>query len=96
MLTASETMLVIEQRLTIGGKPLRDHLEAIDLFGAIRYVRAIAQQPMPLKEMDVRNLHRLIVLRSNPEIAGRCADQARFVVTESGRQAFPSPAEVPR
>lgn len=29
-LNAAETMLVIEQGLTIGGKPLKDQLEAID------------------------------------------------------------------
>lgn len=34
------------------------------------------------------------MLRSQPEIAGRYADQARFVATGSGRHAFPSPAEI--
>lgn len=41
-LTAAETTLVVEQGLTVGGKPLRDHLEAIDHYEAIRYVREIA------------------------------------------------------
>lgn len=45
--------------------------------------------------MDVRNLHRLVVMRSQPEIAGRYADQGRYVLTDTGRHAFPSPAEVP-
>ena len=45
--------------------------------------------------MDVRNLHSLVVKRSAPEIAGRYADQGRFVVTDAGRYSFPSPAEVP-
>ena len=34
-LTAVETTLVIEQGITIGGKPLKDHLEAVDHFEAI-------------------------------------------------------------
>ena len=38
-LTAVETTLVVEKGLTIGGKPLRDHLEAIDHFEALGYVR---------------------------------------------------------
>ena len=42
-LTAAETMLVIEQGITVGGKPLKDHLEAIDHYEAIRYVREIAR-----------------------------------------------------
>jgi Fic family protein len=94
-LTAVETTMVIEQGITVAGKPLKDHLEAIDHFDAIRYVRDLARQETPLIEMDVRSLHRLVVLRSKPDIAGRYADQGRFVLTNSGRHGFPSPAEVP-
>ena len=94
-LTASETMLVIEQGITIGGKPLKDHMEAIDHHEAIRYVRQLARQGTRLTEMDVRTLHSLVVRRSEPDIAGRYANQGRFVLTETGRHAFPSPSEVP-
>ncbi len=94
-LTAVETTLVVEKGLTIGGKPLRDHLEAIDHFEALGYVRRLARGRRALGELDVRNLHRLVLLRSAPEIAGRYADQGRYVLTGAGQQAFPSPAEVP-
>lgn len=94
-LTASETMLVVEKGITIGGKPLKDHLEAIDHYDALRYVRELARRDSPLAEMDVRTLHSLVVKRSDPEIAGRYADQGRYVLTDTGRHAFPSPAEVP-
>jgi len=94
-LNAAETTLVIEQGVTIGGKPLRDHLEAIDHYDAIRYVRALARQAAPVTEADLRNLHRLVVQRSRPEIAGRYADQGRYVLTDTGRHHFPSPAEIP-
>ena len=94
-LTAAETTLVVEQGITIGGKPLKDHMEAIDHYDAIRYVRELARQGTPLTEMHVRNLHSLVVKRSTPEIAGRYADQGRFVLTDAGRHSFPSPAEVP-
>jgi len=94
-LTASETTLVIEQGITVAGKKLRDHLEAIDHYEAIRYVRGIALRATPLVEIDVRNLHRLVVLRSDPGIAGSYASQGRYVLTDAGRHAFPSPAEVP-
>jgi Fic family protein len=50
---------------------------------------------MPLTESDIRNLHRLVMQRSRPDIAGRYADLARYVRTETGRHAFPSPAEIP-
>jgi Fic family protein len=94
-LSPVETTLVIEQGVTIGGKPLKDHLEALDHYDAIRYVRELARQNTPLSEGDVRNLHALIVKRSRPDIAGRYADLSRFVRTETGRHVFPSPAEIP-
>ena len=90
-----ETTLVIEQGITIGGKPLKDHLEALDHYGAIRYVRELAREKTPLTESDIRNLHRLVMQRSRPEIAGCYADLARYVRTETGRHEFPSPAEIP-
>ncbi len=94
-LSAVETTLVIEQGVTIGGKPLKDHLEALDHYDAIRYVRELAGEKMPLKESDVRNLHRLVVQRSNPGIAGSYADLVRYVRTDAGRHQFPSPSEIP-
>ncbi len=94
-LTAVETTLVIEQGITIAGKPLRDHLEALDHFDALRYVRTLASTAAPLTELDLRRLHQLVMARSDPEHAGRYADQGRYVLTGQGRHAFPSPVEVP-
>jgi Fic family protein len=90
-----ETTLVIEKGITVAGKPLKDHLEALDHYDAIRYVRELASQSTPLTEADMRNLHRLVTQRSAPEIAGRYADLPRYVRTETGRYSFPSPVEVP-
>jgi len=94
-LSPVETTLVIEEGITIGGKPLKDHLEAVDHYDAIRYVRELARQTAPLTESDMRNLHKLVMQRSGPDIAGRYADLARYVRTEAGRHEFPSPAEIP-
>src|ERR1022692_3481383 len=94
-LSPVETALVIEQGVTIGGKPLKDHLEALDHYDAIRYVRELARQTTRLTEGDVRNLHRLVMQRARADIAGRYADLSRYVRTETGRHAFPSPAEIP-
>ena len=94
-LSPVETTLVIEQGITVGGKPLKDHLEALDHYDAIRYVRELARQETPVTESDVRNLHKLVMRRSAPEIAGQYADLPRYVRTETGRYSFPSPAEVP-
>ena len=58
-------------------------------------MRELAGQTTRLTEGDVRSLHRLVMQRSGPEIAGRYADLARYVRTETGRHVFPSPAEIP-
>jgi Fic family protein len=94
-LTAVETTLVIEQGITVSGKPLKDHLEALDHYDAVRYVRELARHDAPLTESDVRNLHKLVMRRSNPDVAGRYTALPRYVQTESGRHSFPLPAEVP-
>src|SRR5271170_1763884 len=89
-LTQIETNLVIEQGITIGGKRLKDHLEAVDHHDAIRYVRELARRQILLTESDVRGLHALALKRSDPEIAGRYATSNRYVNTDRGRHAFPS------
>jgi Fic family protein len=94
-LTQIETNLVIEQGITIGGKRLKDHLEAIDHYEAIAYVRAIAGRDASLMESDVRSLHALVMQRSDPAIAGSYATSSRYVNTDRGRHTFPSPAEIP-
>ncbi len=95
-LTAVETMQVIEHGITVGGKPLKDHLEAIDHYDAIRYVRELARRgATPLTEFDVQNLHSLVVRRSQPDVAGRYTGNVRYVLTDTGRHYFPPPAEVP-
>src|SRR6202142_1608406 len=66
-LSPVETTLVIDKGITISGKPLKDHLEALDHYDAIRYVRELARQGGPLTESDVRNLHRLGMQGSRPE-----------------------------
>jgi Fic family protein len=94
-LTPVETTLVIEQGITVGGKPLKDHLEALDHYDALRYVRDLGSEKARLTESDVRNLHRLVMHRSRPDIAGQYANVVRYVRTETGRHEFPSPVEIP-
>jgi Fic family protein len=41
-LTQSETQIVVEKGITIGGKPLKDHLEAINHVETIDFIRDLA------------------------------------------------------
>lgn len=95
-LTAGETALVLEKGITVSGKPLKDHLEAIDHARALDWVLEIAsQRETPITETDIRNLHRLVVAQSQPDIAGQYADRPRFVNTDAGLHRFPAPVEIP-
>ena len=53
-LTERETSLVLEKGVTIGGKPLRDHLEAIGHRDAINWIEKLAvDAERPISEADV-------------------------------------------
>jgi Fic family protein len=69
-LTLRETRLVIEEGLTIGGKPLRDHLEARNHPEAISYIEEIAKANREIGEEDVLLTHGL-VLKGVDESAGQ-------------------------
>jgi Fic family protein len=69
-LTLRETAEVIEHGITVGGKRLRDHLEAVDHYEAVLWMRELASKGTAVDESTVRELHRRIVLRSQPEIGG--------------------------
>ena len=68
-LTESETKVVIEDGLTIEGKPLRDHYEAVGHAKAYDYVYQITEKE-GLTEEDIQNLHRLFYQQIDAEKAG--------------------------
>src|SRR5438309_4337719 len=76
-LTLRETAEVIEHGITVGGKTLRDHLEAVDHYDALLWMREIAATSAPIDENVVCELHRRIVARSQPEIAGHYSRNPR-------------------
>ena len=92
-LTLRETAEVIEHGLTVGGKKLHDHLEAVDHYKALQWMRAFADSSAPLGETTVTELHRRIVLRSQPEIAGVYSQFPRRIA--GSPVVFPNPAKVP-
>src|SRR5450432_1441007 len=57
-LTLRETAELIEHGITVGGKPLRDHLEALDHYNAMLWMRELAAKDSPVDENTVRELHR--------------------------------------
>ena len=69
-LTLRETAELIEHGITVGGKPLRDHLEAVDHYNAVLWMRELAAKDSRVDENTVREMHRRIVFRSQPDIGG--------------------------
>jgi Fic family protein len=59
-LTQSETQIVIEKGITIGGKPLKDHLEAINHIEAIDFIRDLAMDERAITVWDIRQIHGLV------------------------------------
>ncbi|MBE9487531.1 MAG: Fic family protein [Chloroflexi bacterium] len=90
-LTETETKVVIEDGITIGGKPLKDHFEAIGHAEAFDYLEKLARRKK-IAEGDILKLHKLFYLRIDPNQAGRYRRQ-NIVVTGTDF-VFPAPSEL--
>lgn len=70
-LTQSETELILEKGITVGGKTLVEHLEAVGHKDAIDYVESLAQINTPIREREVKDIHHLILKSVDSMDAGR-------------------------
>lgn len=72
-LTLKETFLVINEGITVKGKPLKDHLEAKDHHAALEYLYDIVDKDkrQTISEMFIRTLHQIIMQDTDKEWAGR-------------------------
>lgn len=69
-LTLKETKVVLEG-ITIGGKTMREHLEAINHKEAIEFLEELINDNSELSEMDIKNIHALVLKGIDDENAGR-------------------------
>lgn len=72
-LTLKETFLVINEGITVKGKPLKDHLEAKDHQAALEYLYDLVDKNKKhtISEMLIRILHQIIIQETDKEWAGR-------------------------
>jgi len=70
-LTLRETDLVIHKGLTIGGKPMIEHLEAINHYEAIRFIRDLVTSSEPFNKHNLLAIHALILHGLDRDNAGR-------------------------
>ncbi len=70
LLDLGETRLVVEQGITITGKSVRDQAEAKNLNQALDFLVELASNDQPITQVDIRQIHRLILTGIDDEEAG--------------------------
>ncbi len=91
-LTLSETKVVIEDGLTIAGKPLRDHYEATGHSDAFSHMDALATGTT-ITEEDIKKLHALFYHRIREDDAGVYRKE-QAIITGS-QYPLPAPDAIP-
>jgi Fic family protein len=91
-LTETETKIVIEDGITIGGKPVRDHLEALGHSEAYDLLFRLAKT-QDITEANIKELHRLFYYRIDEKEAGEYRKQ-RVIITGTDFLP-PAPDKIP-
>ncbi len=91
-LTESETKVVIEDGITIGGKPLKDVYEAIGHAKAYDYICDLAKSKA-LTEADLLRLHELFYTKIDKTHAG--VYRAVRVFISGSKHPLPAPEKIP-
>lgn len=70
-LTLQETQVVVGEGLTIAGKSMREHLEAVNHCEAIDFVKDVVQRKIPITEYLIKQIHAIILQGIDRKNAGR-------------------------
>ncbi|MEO5910442.1 MAG: Fic family protein [Pelobium sp.] len=73
-LTLKETDLVVNEGITISGKSMREHLEAINHKEAIHYIKELIHEKSGFSERDLLLIHSLILKGIDAKYAGTYRD----------------------
>lgn len=88
-LTLQETALVVNEGITVAGKSMREHLEAINHVEAIQYIKDFAKKNTDISERTIKEIHSLILHGINKRDAG--AYRTVPVVISGSRHIPPQP-----
>jgi Fic family protein len=91
-LTLGETVAVLEHGITVGGKPLSDHLDAVNGQKAYTTMLDLAQKRASITVDTVLDLHRAVV--GDATYAGQLRDEAVYI--RGSLQLPPNHVKVPR
>ena len=92
-LSLRETGLIIDRGLTVGGKSMREHLEALNHYEAVVWMRELVREQTPLSESLIKQLHGLVLRGIDRENAGRY--RTIPVMIAGSRHLPPQPWQVP-
>jgi Fic family protein len=90
-LTESETKIILENGITIGGKPMRDHFEAVGHGEAYDFLCTLISKKQIL-EKEICQLHHLFYFRLSEKEAGKYRT-TKAVITGS-KYPLPKPASI--
>lgn len=93
-LTITETKILLEDGITVGGKPIKDYYEAAGHAQAYDYMLSMARNDkLEITEIIIKRLHYLFYHRMDQEEAGQYRKVQVYI---SGTQYLhPNPEEVP-
>lgn len=93
-LTLHETEIVINTGITIGGKTVNEHFEAINHKKGIDYLKLVVEKKERITEQTIRNLHSLILKSIDDAEAGNYRKQNVRIV--GANHLPPQSIKVPR
>lgn len=103
-LSLGETAFVLDEGLTISGKPLKDHQEVVGHARAIELIYGLLERPGAIHENDLFDLHRAVQTEIVTDIyrpIGKWKNEPNFTsyVGRDGKQhwrEYPRPENVPQ
>lgn len=93
-LTLQETDLVVNEGLTISGKSMREHLEAVNHNEAIEYIKDLMKRRVSINERELLVIHNLILRGIMPDYAGKYRNVQ--VMIKGSSHMPPQPFLVPK
>ncbi|MGR3309651.1 MAG: Fic family protein [Candidatus Brocadiales bacterium] len=91
-LTETETKIILEDGITIGGKPIRDYYEALGHSEAYDLIHKLAKKE-GFTEANIKKLHKLFYNRIDGNRAGKYRKERVFI--SGSKHTLPGPEKVP-
>lgn len=88
-LSLIETKVILSDGITVGGKKLSEHLEAINQSDALAFIEQSVKKNIEISQSFIRELH-YYVLKHNEEHRGKYRSNSVFIEGSSTMPALPS------